>query len=100
MDNEKLLKSIEEAISRAKQRKFEESVEIAINLKDVDLSNPKNRLNEEILLPNGRGKEVKVGVISGNEMASKAKNVADLIISAEELDKLAENKKEAKKIVN
>ncbi|MEM0128200.1 MAG: 50S ribosomal protein L1 [Thermoplasmatales archaeon] len=100
MDNEKLLKSIEEAISSSKQRKFEESVEIAINLKDVDLSNPKNRLNEEILLPNGRGKEVKVGVISGNEMASKAKNVADFIISAEELDKLAEDKKGAKKIVN
>ena len=32
------------------------------NLKDVDLSNPKNRINEEILLPKGRGRSVKIGV--------------------------------------
>lgn len=100
MENESLSKGIEEALSKAKKRKFEETVEIAVNLKDVDLSNPKNRINEEIILPNGRGKAVRVGIISGNEMASKAKNVADVIISAEELDKLAEDKKGAKKLVN
>jgi len=100
VENESLSKGIEEALSKAKKRKFEETVEIAVNLKDVDLSNPKNRINEEIILPNGRGKAVRVGIISGNEMASKAKNVADVIISAEELDKLAEDKKGAKKLVN
>ncbi|MGC8645664.1 MAG: 50S ribosomal protein L1 [Thermoplasmata archaeon] len=100
MENESLFKGIEEALGKAKKRKFEETVDVAVNLKDVDLSNPKNRINEEIILPHGRGKAVKVGVISGNEMASKAKSVADLIISAEELDKLAEDKKGAKKIVN
>ncbi|MEM0141450.1 MAG: 50S ribosomal protein L1 [Thermoplasmatales archaeon] len=100
MESEKLQKSIEEAISHSKQRKFEETVDMAINLKDVDLTNPKNRLNEEILLPHGRGKAVKVGVISGNEMASKVKNVADLIVSAEELDKLSDDKKGAKRLVN
>ncbi len=100
MDAENVKKSLEEALAKSPQRKFKESVELAINLKDVDLSNPKNRINEEIILPNGRGKKISVGLISGNEMAMKAKDVADKIISADELDKFQDDKKSAKKIVN
>lgn len=93
-------KSLEEAISKSPTRKFEESIEMALNLKDVDLSNPKNRINQEIVLPNGRGRAVKIGLISGNEMAAKAKGVVDKFISADELDKMADDKKNAKKMVN
>ncbi|MCL4413054.1 MAG: 50S ribosomal protein L1 [Candidatus Thermoplasmatota archaeon] len=100
MDAEKLKKSIEEAIEKAPERKFKESVELAINLKDVDLSNPKNRINEEIILPNGRGRKLKIGVIGGNEMIAKVKDIADRTITADELDKLKDDKKSAKKIVN
>ena len=64
MDGETLEKSLEEAINKSPKRNFGESVDLAVNLKDVDLSNPKNRINEEILLPNGSGRKVKVGLIS------------------------------------
>lgn len=100
MDSGKLKEAIEKIKNESPQRKFKESVELTINLKEIDLSNPKNRINEEIVLPAGRGKEIKVGVIGGNELISKASKLADKVISAEELDKLAENKKEAKKLVN
>ncbi len=100
MDVENLKKSVEEAIAKAPQRKFKESVELAINLRDVDLSNPKNRVNEEIILPNGRGKKLSVGLIGGNEMIAKAKEAADRIITADELDKFQDDKKGAKKMVN
>ena len=100
MDGETLEKSLEEAINKSPKRNFGESVDLAVNLKDVDLSNPKNRINEEILLPNGRGRKVKVGLISGNEMAAKAKGNADKFISAEELDKMTEHKRDTKKMVN
>jgi large subunit ribosomal protein L1 len=100
MDNETFRKSLEEAIGKSPKRNFGESVDISINLKDVDLSNPKNRINEEIVLPNGRGKKMKIGLISGKEMASKAKGNADKIISAEELDKIMEDKKNTKKMID
>jgi LSU ribosomal protein L1P len=100
MDGETLKKSLEEAINKSPKRNFGESVDLAVNLKDVDLSNPKNRINEEILLPNGRGRKVKVGLISGNEMATKAKGNADKLISAEELDKMTDHKRDTKKMVN
>lgn len=83
--------------AESKQRKFLESVELAVNLKDIDLSNPKNRLQEEIILPNGRGKPIRVGVFGGSEMAVKAKGVADVVIQPEEIEALASNKSKARK---
>ncbi len=82
------------------ERKFEESIEIAINLKDVDMTNPKNRINEEILLPNGRGKDLKVAIFGSNEMNVKARGNADYIFGPEDISKFADDKKAFKKIVN
>jgi len=83
--------------AESKQRKFLESVELAINLKDIDLSNPKNRIQEEIPLPNGRGRQVKIGIFGSSEMAMKAKGVADVVIQPEELEELAKDKLKARK---
>ncbi len=83
--------------AESKKRNFVESVELAINLKDIDLSNPKNRIQEEVMLPHGRGREVKVGVFGGSEMAVKAKGVADAIVQPEEIEEIAKDKTKAKK---
>ncbi len=92
--------AVQKALEGAKRRKFTETVELTINLKDVDLSIPKNRIQDDIILPNGRGKAIRVCVIGGGELALKAKDVADLVISTEELQTIADNKKQAKKIAN
>ena len=92
--------AVQKALEGAKKRKFVETVELAINLKDVDLSIPKNRITDDIILPNGRGRAVKICVIGGGELALKAKDVADLVITPEELGTLAGNKKQAQKIAN
>ena len=92
--------AVQKALEGAKKRNFVETVELAINLKDVDLSVPKNRITEDVILPNGRGKAVRVCVIGGGELALKAKDVADLVITPEELQTLADDKKQAKKIAN
>jgi len=92
--------AVQKALESAKKRNFVETVELAINLKDVDLAIPKNRIQEDIILPYGRGKKVKVCVIGGGELAMKAKNVADLVITPEEIGTIADDKKQAKKIAN
>ena len=92
--------AVQKALESAKKRKFTETVELAINLKDVDLSIPKNRIQDDIILPHGRGKAVRICVIAGGELALKAKAVADRVITPEELGTIADDKKEAKKIAN
>ncbi len=91
---------MQKALEGAKKRNFVETVELAINLRDVDLSIPKNRIQEDIVLPAGRGKKLRICVIGGGELALKAKDVADLVISPEELGTLADDRKQAKKIAN
>lgn len=92
--------AVQKALESAKKRKFVETVELAVNLRDVDLTIPKNRIQEDVILPKGRGKVIKVAVIGGGELALKAKDVADLVITPDELGKLATDKKQAKKVVN
>ena len=92
--------AVQKALESAKKRNFVETVELAINLKDVDLSIPKNRITDDIILPNGRGRAVKICVIGGGELALKAKDVADVVITPDELQAIADDKKQAKKLAN
>ncbi|MDH7509229.1 MAG: 50S ribosomal protein L1 [Methanomassiliicoccales archaeon] len=100
MAEKTIVQAVKKALERAKKRNFRETVDVSINLKDVDLSVPKNRIQEDIILPHGRGRDVKICVIGGGELALKAKGIADRIITPEELAKLADDKKAAKKIAS
>lgn len=93
-----IAKAVGEVKAKSKKRKFVQGIDLAINL-SLDMSKPENRLNEELSLPNGRGKAVKVGVIAEGELALQAKKVADKVVTKEDLEELAKNKKAAKKIV-
>jgi len=94
------VEKIKKALESAPKRGFLESVEIAINLKDVDLKLPKNRIQEQIILPKGRGKPTKIAVFGSGEFALKAKKVADIVIQPEEIDDLVKNKRSTKRMVN
>lgn len=90
---------VNEALGKATERKFPETVELSVNLKDLDLTVPKNRLEDEIPLPKGRGKTVKVAVFGSPELCQKMRGVADLVVAANELDEFAKDKKNVKKVV-
>ena len=98
MADKTTLQAVKKALESSKKRNFTETVDISINLKDIDLSVPKNRITDDVILPHGRGREVKVCVIGGSELVSKAKPVADRTLTADELGKIADDKKAAKKM--
>ncbi|MEC8073692.1 MAG: 50S ribosomal protein L1 [Candidatus Thermoplasmatota archaeon] len=94
----KINQAIADALSSKEERKFVETVEVAINLKDVDLQNPQKRINAEVALPHGRGRPARVAVFAQGEMAVISKKVVDTVISPEQIDELSENKREARKL--
>lgn len=100
--DEKFLKAVTEALEKGKaaERKFTQTVELAINLKNVDLTVPKNRIDEDIPLPNGRGKDPKIGVFASGEGAVQSRKIADTVITPEELEELAKDKPRAKRLAN
>jgi len=89
---------VKKALESAPKRNFEESVELAINLREIDLSIPENRIDEEIVLPNGRGKEIKVGVFGSGELALRARDVADTVIEPDELEDISDDSSKARKL--
>lgn len=81
---------IDEALKELenKKRNFEQTYDLIINLKNIDLSKPENKIKKEIVLPHGKGKPSKVCVISEKNGFTK-----------EKIESLGSNKKEAKKFV-
>lgn len=96
---------IEEAVKKvleeSKPRNFTQSIDVVITINDLDVNKPENRLDEEVLLPNGRGKDVKIAFIAEGELAYQAEKAgADLVINKEQLEAYGKNRAEAKKVAN
>lgn len=100
MPDKTALQAVEEALKLAPERKFTESVEVAISVKELDLTLPKNRIEEDVTLVKGRGRQVKVAVFGSPELVQKIRGVADLAITADQMDELFKNKRASRKQVD
>jgi large subunit ribosomal protein L1 len=93
--------AVKQAITEAPARKFSESVDLAINLHNIDLALPGNRVDVEVILPHGLGKPTKIAVFAAGETALRAKSAgADRVISADEIKELAGNKRAVRKMAD
>ncbi len=108
IDDKLLKKSLDAAIDfsvikkegfKDKVRKFDESIDFIINLKDVNLNDPKQRIDKEILLPNNIITKDKpnICVIASDEILLEAKNLGLNTIDSEGLVKLNNEEKKVKK---
>ncbi len=87
MDRKKLEEAVKKALEDKGKRKFKQSVELIINTRGIDFTKPENRLNLNIVLPRGRGKQLKVAVFADGEVADKAKKAgADLVITSDKIE--------------
>ena len=86
--------------SKKLKRKFKQNIDLVVNLKNIDLNIPKNRVDEEIVLPYGRGNEAKIALFASGELAIKSKKHVDLLIKPEQIEDLSSDKKKFKKIVD
>ena len=97
---EKINQAIIDALANAPERKFVESVDITFTIKDVDLKNPNNRIKEEVRLPSGRGKEMKIAMFAAGEAATKAKSAGITVFTPQEIEEFGSKKGKAKKMAN
>ena len=93
------IKKLKES-TKEKERKFKQTIDLVINLKNVDLNIPKNRIDEEIKLPKGRGSAAKVALFASGELALKSKDIVDFLIKPEEIDDYSSDKKAFKKVAD
>lgn len=97
-------KSVENAIKELRKedhkKKFSQSFDLIVNLKDLNLKNPDEQVDFFTTLTHPLGKKVKVAAIVGPELHEKAKDVVDLIITQDDFDKYTSDKKLTKKVAS
>lgn len=100
INESELVKMIKEAKTVDKERKFRQSVEMYVILKDIDVKKG-FAMNETIQLPKKLSTPTTVCIMAGGDMGLKAKSAnADRVISGDEINALAANKREARKFIN
>ena len=111
VEEKALKKSINDALDESviklegkkeKVRKFDETVDFIINLKDVNLKDPKQRIDKELILPNDIITEnvPNICVVASDEILLEANKMKLETIDSEGLVKLnGEEKKYKKKFV-
>jgi len=91
---------IKDAKSQDKERKFKQTLEMYVILKDIDVKKG-FAMNETIQLPKRLSQPTTVCVMAGGDMGLKAKSAnADRVVSGDELNTIAANKREARKFIN
>jgi large subunit ribosomal protein L1 len=90
---------INEALTKLREdkKKFSQSFDLIVNLRDLNIKNPEEQLDFFASVPRGLGKKVKVVALVGPELKERAEGVVDLVISQTEFDNYTD-KKVAKKL--
>jgi large subunit ribosomal protein L1 len=101
LNTKMILETVKLAKENSGGKKFNQTIELVINLQDIDMKKPEGKIRETIELPHTPKKKTKTCIIATGELALKAKKAgADLIMGRAELESLATDKKRQKKLAN
>ncbi|HJH31009.1 MAG TPA: 50S ribosomal protein L1 [Methanosarcinaceae archaeon] len=101
MIEKNIANAVKQLLEDSPERKFRESVDMAINLKNLDMSQPKYRVDEMIVLPKGLGKSRKIAVFAKGDVGLQAKNAgADFVLTEEDIEELGADKSKARTLAN
>jgi large subunit ribosomal protein L1 len=100
MADQEIENAVSRAIDDAPPRNFRETVDIAINLRDLDLDDPSNRVDESIVLPEGTGQETSIAVFAEGETAVRAEEAADTVLDSDDLSDLGDDDSDAKDLAD
>ena len=101
LDKKTLLNAVKEAKAQSGEKKFNQTVELILDIKEIDMKSPEGRIQQVIELPHVTSKPNKILIVASGELALKAKQAkADRVIERTELEGLAGKKKELRNFAN
>ena len=100
MADDTIVDAVSRALDEAPPRNFRETVDLAINLRDLDLNDPSNRVDESIVLPSGTGQDTAIVVFASGETALRAEEAADQVLGPDDLEELGDDDDAAKDLAD
>ena len=95
-----IVDAVARALDEAPPRNFRETVDLAVNLRDLDLNDPSKRVDESVVLPAGTGQETQIVVFASGETALRAEEVADQVLDGDDLEDLGDDTDAAKDLAD
>jgi large subunit ribosomal protein L1 len=98
MDRNDFIQALQLLKEYAPKRNFKQTVDLIINLKDLDLKKPEHQVELFIPLAFQKGKKVKVCCLVGPELKEAAQASCDFTITQDQFPKYGTDKKAVKKL--
>lgn len=95
-----IVDEVSRALDEAPGRNFRETVDLAVNLRDLDLNDPSKRVDESIVLPSGTGQDTQIVVFATGETALRAEDAADEVLGPDELEDFGDDTDAAKDLAD
>ncbi|MFH1971982.1 MAG: 50S ribosomal protein L1 [archaeon] len=88
MEKDTILKAIKSIKEQSKKRNFSQSYDLIINLRNLNLKKPEEKVDLFVTLPHTRGKKTKICGLFGPELYNEGKENCDKLIQKEEFANL------------
>jgi large subunit ribosomal protein L1 len=101
LDKKTIVDAVKEAKGKSGGKKFNQTVDLILNIQEIDMKAPEGKIQEVIELPHATGKPNKIVVVASGELAMKARHAnADKVIERGDLEALAGKKKDLRKLAS
>ncbi|MDP3917330.1 MAG: 50S ribosomal protein L1 [Nanoarchaeota archaeon] len=98
MERKDILETIKAVKETSKERKFDQSIDIIINLKGLNIKKEDEKILAFIPLPHERGKKTRITALIDNALSTKAREACNNIILLDDFKK--QDKKSIKKLAS
>jgi len=101
LDKKTIVDALKEVKAKSGGKKFNQTVDLILNIQEIDMKAPEGKVQEVVELPHATAKQNKIVVVASGELAMKARHAnADKVIERADLDSLAGKKKDLRKLAS
>lgn len=101
LDKKTIVDAVKQAKEKSGEKKFNQTVDLILNIQEIDMKAPEGKIQEVVELPHATAKPNKVVIVASGELALRARRAnADKVIERADLDALAGKKKDLRKLAN
>ena len=102
LDTKTITEAIKQAKAKSGEKKFNQTIDLILDIVEIDMKAPEGKIQEIVELPHATGKPNKICVVaSSGDFVMKAKgSQADKVIERADLDALNGKKKELRKLAS
>jgi large subunit ribosomal protein L1 len=101
LDKKTIVDAVKQAKEKSGGKKFNQTVDLILNIQEIDMKAPEGKIQEVVELPHATGKPNKIVVVASGELAMKARHAnADKVIERGDLEALAGKKKDLRALAS